>query len=235
MKYSVIIPCYNEGENVFNLVNELKKCTKKYDIEYILVENGSLDNTRKLLETACKGSNRFKIVYVDVNRGYGYGILKGLDESSGDYVGWLHADLQVAPKEIISFIRFLEKQTSETRYLLKGARKQRSLYDNFFSAGMTLFELILFHEFMYEIPAIPVLFSRELLKEFNNPPYDFSIDLYIYYLAKKNKYTIRHKPVIWEEREEGASSWNQGILSKIKQSIIIINDSIKIRKGEQVF
>lgn len=163
MKYSIVIPCYNEGENVFHLVEELSRYSAKYDVEYILVENGSKDNTRKLLQKACKNKYNFKITYVDNNKGYGYGLLNGLKVASGEYVGWLHADLQVAPKEIYSFISFLEKQKGTDKYFLKGKRKNRRLYDCFFTAGMTLFELVVFQHYMYDIGAIPVLFHKDLL------------------------------------------------------------------------
>lgn len=234
MKYSIIIPCYNEGENVFFLVEELSRYSEKHDIEYILVENGSKDNSRELLEKACNGKRNFKIAYVDINQGYGYGLLSGLKVATGDYVGWLHADLQVAPKEMFAFISFLEKQQDDKKYFLKGKRKNRRLYDCFFTASMTFFELLVFQCYMYDIGAIPVLFHKDLLKSFDKPPYDFSIELYSYYMAKKNNYVIRRKPVVLEKRKKGVSSWDKGLSSKIKQSIRIMKDSIKIRKGEQV-
>lgn len=234
MKYSIVIPCYNEGENVFELVEELSKYEKKYDVEFVLVENGSHDTTRQLLQKACEKKSNFKIAYVDNNQGYGFGLLNGLKIASGDYVGWLHADLQVSSKEMFSFIKFLEEKKDDKKYFLKGKRKNRRLYDCFFTAGMTLFELIVFQRYMYDIGAIPVLFHRELLNSFTNPPYDFSIELYTYYMAKRNKYVIKRKPVILEKRKKGVSSWDKGLSSKIKQSLRIMKDSIKIRKGEQV-
>ena len=50
MKYSIVIPCYNESENLVDLVNAIKKIPKKYKVEFILVENGSLDNSKEIFE-----------------------------------------------------------------------------------------------------------------------------------------------------------------------------------------
>jgi len=234
MKYSIIIPCYNEEKNILELVKKVERLKRKYNIELVLVDNGSNDNTRSKIDFCVKEYNFIIPCYIDVNQGYGYGLIKGLEKANGDYVGWIHADLQVAPKEVFCFINFLEKRKGDKKYFLKGKRKNRNLYDQFFTAGMTFFELLLFQKYMYDIGAIPVLFHKDLLKSFEKPPYDFSIELYTYYIAKKNNYIIRRKPVILEKRRKGISSWNKGVFSKINQSIRIMKDSIKILKGEQV-
>lgn len=54
MKYSVIIPCYNEEDNVERLIDLLFSKSDLYDIEWIIVENGSKDNTRNLLNKICE-------------------------------------------------------------------------------------------------------------------------------------------------------------------------------------
>lgn len=43
MKYSIILPCYNESESLDDLIKIIKKFPKKYKCEFILVENGSTD------------------------------------------------------------------------------------------------------------------------------------------------------------------------------------------------
>ena len=78
MKYSIIIPCYNEEDNVEKLINLLSSKLGLYDLEWVIVENGSKDNTRDLLKKACENRENFKLVYVDKNQGYGYGIAQGL-------------------------------------------------------------------------------------------------------------------------------------------------------------
>ena len=95
MKYSIIIPCYNEEENVHDLIQTLEHSGNKYDIQWIMVENGSKDQTRDRLEYECTDKKNFTIAYVDKNRGYGYGLQQGMKAAKGDYIGWLHADMQI--------------------------------------------------------------------------------------------------------------------------------------------
>ena len=56
MKYSIILPCYNESESLNDLVKIIEKFPKKYKCEFILVENGSTDDSRKFFDT-CKSSD----------------------------------------------------------------------------------------------------------------------------------------------------------------------------------
>ncbi len=235
MKYSIVIPCYNESENLKNLVATLKKFPKFAETEFILVENGSKDNSKEVFEKLKLDEKHFQKVYVKTNQGYGYGLQQGLKVARGEFVGWLHADLQVSPDDMLKLINYLENEAdSSQKYFLKGRRKNRSLLDCFFTGSMTIFEFLVFGKKMNDIGAIPVLFNRELLKRLEKAPYDFSIELYTYYQAKKEKYIIKRFKVNMEKRKKGQSSWNKGLKSKIRQSIIIMKDSIKIRKGEQV-
>ena len=67
------------------------------------------------------------------------------------------------------------------------------------------------------------------MNKLDNIPYDFSIETYVYYIAKKENYKIIRLPIYMAERERGVSSWNNGIISKFKQSWRIIKALIKIR------
>ena len=228
MKYSIIIPCYNEEDNIEKLINLLSSKSYLYDIEWIIVENGSKDDTRTLLNNICKDKKNFKLVYIDQNQGYGYGIEQGLKNTSGNYVGWLHADMQVSPDSMLEFIK-LNELFKETKNFYKGSRKNRKFIDNFFTFFMSVFSTLLFQTFLSDIGAIPVLFHRDLMNKLDKIPHDFSIETYVYYIAKKENYKIIRLPIYMNEREKGESSWDTGIFSKIKQSWRIIKALIKIR------
>ena len=71
MKYSVIIPCYNEEKNLQNLVNALLHVCKKRDLEFVLVENGSLDKSKDFFKKNIEGKyEKIRIIYVDINHIY---------------------------------------------------------------------------------------------------------------------------------------------------------------------
>jgi len=228
MKYSIVIPCYNEEDNVEKLINLLSSKSSLYDIEWIIVENGSKDNTRNLLNKICEDKKNFKLVYIDKNQGYGYGITKGLENSNGDYVGWLHADMQVSPDSMLEFIR-LNELSKEGKVFYKGSRKNRKFIEHFFTFFMGVYATLVFQKILYDIGAIPVLFDKELIKKMKKIPYDFTIETYVYYIAKKENYKIVRLPVYMNERESGLSSWNRGFISRIKLSWQLMKGLLEVR------
>ena len=97
---------------------------------------------------------------------------------------------------------------------------------------MTCFESLLFGRWLFDIGAIPVFFDRSLLSKLERVPKDFSIELFIYNVAKANGYQVERLPVHLLKREKGKSSWNTGMISRLRQSMRIIKASINIKKGK---
>lgn len=235
MRFSIMIPCYNEGDNIDNLIKRIRPLQERYDLEYILIENGSTDDSRLYFQKHVEDQyQNIKIVYVDKNLGYGYGIQQGMKASDGEYVGWIHADMQMPPEELMKFFDIILSSASDTHLFLKGIRTNRSILDRFFTNGQSIFNTILFGMKLYDVGAIPVIFHRSLIGKIEEMPNDFSIELYIYKEASLKGFEIKRYKVKLLKREKGNSSWNNGLKSKIRQSKRIFIDSIKIRKGEKV-
>ena len=231
MKTSIIIPCYNEEKNLEKLVEEFKINLIKegYDIEVVLVNNGSQDNSAEIMKRLQAENDFIKIETVKENKGYGYGILRGLKVASGEFLGWLHADLQFSPKEITKAIEYLKQNKYQTDIFIKGKRCKRPFVDRMFTFGMSIYETLILHKTLWDINAQPTIFSREFMQELKNPPFDFSLDLYVYYIAKKKNMKIYRYKVIQHPRQEGESSWNNGIKSRIKLIKRVIGYSKKLK------
>lgn len=233
MKYSIIVPCYNEEKNLRKLIYEFNNIINNYDeeIEVILVNNGSNDNSNIIMQELKEKYHFIKIENVDINKGYGYGILKGLKVANGDYLCWIHADLQFNPSEIEKGIQYLKDNNYPKNVFIKGLRTNRPWADNFFTLGMSIYESLILKEKLWDINAQPTLIPKELYKTWKNPPYDFSLDLYAYYTAKIQKYRIHRYKVIQHEREEGKSSWNTGLKSRIKLIKRVLNYSKNLKRS----
>lgn len=231
MRYSIVVPCYNEEKNLQKLVSEFEKklISKKDNVEVILVNNGSKDESLKLMEELQKKNNFIKIVNVEENKGYGYGILQGLKETTGDYIGWIHADLQFNPSEIVKAIEYIENNEYPKNVFIRGKRTNRPLIDTIFTICMSIYESIILGVRLWDINAQPTLISREFYKTWKNPPYDFSLDLYAYYNAKIQKQKIYRYKVVQHAREEGNSSWNTGMKSRIKLIKRVLEYSKKLK------
>jgi glycosyltransferase involved in cell wall biosynthesis len=230
MMLSLVIPCYNESENLPTLI---KKCQAiiSENIEIILVDNGSSDSTPEILGPFEKHNAGLRSTRVEQNIGYGNGILAGLKVAQGEILGWTHADLQTDPSDVIAAFKLYEQSLNPSNLFVKGVRKCRPLADRIFTIGMAIFETIFMRTTMWDINAQPTLMSRSLYSTWQNAPTDFSLDLYAYYQAKKKGAEIRRIPVHFGPRTFGESHWNTGIVSRARFIRRTLSYSWKLRKN----
>ena len=83
---------------------------------------------------------------------------------------------------------------------------------------------------MWDINGQPTLFRKEFFKSWKNPPEDFSLDLYSYYIAKIQTLKIKRLSVHFGKRFSGVSSWNNGLKSRIKFTRRTFSYSLKMKK-----
>ena len=111
MKLSLVVPCYNEEENVNVFYDNIKQnYNKDLDYELIFIDDGSKDETlEKLKELAKLDKKHVKTISFSRNFGKEAAILAGLKEAKGDYVGIIDADMQQDPKIMLEMLDILEK------------------------------------------------------------------------------------------------------------------------------
>ena len=232
MNLSVVVPCYNEEQNIPLILNRFAEVIQRDDIEVILVDNGSTDDSARVIAGLMPKYPFVRTVRVEVNQGYGYGILQGLRECRGEYIGWTHADMQTDPGDILKALAIIEKK--QGLVFVKGNRKGRPLFDVFFTAGMSLFETCYLHKKLYDINAQPNIFPKVFYDGWENPPHDFSLDLYALYMARKKGLKVVRFPVLFPERVYGESKWNTGLMAKWKFIKRTVAFSINLKKNGNV-
>ena len=219
MKLSIIIPCYNEADNIPLIYDRLKEIiTDRKDIEIILVNNGSTDNSKEVFSNCIDSTeNSFKVHNIDVNQGYGFGILSGLSVASGDVLSWTHADMQTDPLDVIKAFD-LFKVDSNGKFIIKGKRKSRRLIEAFFTFGMQLVAYYYLRVYMDDINAQPKMFDRNFYISYikDKAPYDFSLDLFLLYTALKEGYNIKTIPVYFAKRQHGEAKGGGSFKTRIK-------------------
>lgn len=206
IKLSVVVPCYNEKENIPLILQRFNQCLGNRDIEVIMVDNGSTDGSDQVFSALLPDYPFAKRVHVPVNKGYGYGIVSGLKSSAGDYIGWTHADMQTDPNDVAKAYDVI--QMSNAPVYLKGNRKKRPFLDSFFTMGMGVFETLYLKAPLWDINAQPNLFPKSFFETLSSFPDDFSLDLYMLYMAKQRGLSIKRFDVLFTERLHGASKWN---------------------------
>ena len=228
---SIIFPCYNEEKNLVSLIKKIsatKKKNYKIKIEFILVDNGSTDNTLKILKKLNK-KKLFKIINLKKNLGYGGGILKGLSCAKGEIISWTHADLQCEPSDVVNAINKYKKEIYLTNTIIKGKRIKRRFIDNLFSLLMTFFTGIIFGTKFNDVNAQPKIFHKKFLKYFKRAPDDLALDLFFLFIAKKNSYKILEYPVYFNKRTGGTAKGGDSLIGKLTLSIRTIKFIIALK------
>ncbi|MCI9875260.1 MULTISPECIES: glycosyltransferase family 2 protein [Pseudomonas] len=229
MKFSLVIPCYNESASLPLLLERCKGLVAQNGVEIILVDNGSTDSTPQVLENLLPAYPGCRSVRVDVNQGYGHGILCGLRAAEGDVLGWTHADLQTDPMDALRGLALFEQYGPEI--FVKGRRYGRPFADVAFTFGMSVFETILLGKPMWDINAQPTMFSKAFFARWQSTPADFALDLYAYHLAQTEGLKIHRFAVRFGERHHGESHWNVNWAAKRKFIRRTIDFSLQLKKS----
>jgi Glycosyltransferases involved in cell wall biogenesis len=120
---SVVIPAYNEEENVPILYEKLKKVLDSLgeDYEIIFVDDGSTDGTYQRLKQLAEKDSRLKVIRFKRNYGQTAAMSAGFEHAKGDVIITLDADLQNDPEDIPTLLEKLK----EGYHVVSGWRKDR--------------------------------------------------------------------------------------------------------------
>ncbi len=126
---SVVIPAYNEEENIPVLYEKLKRVLDSMgeDYEILFVDDGSYDRTPEILKELARKDGRVKVIRFRRNYGQTAAMYAGFEHARGDVIVTMDADLQNDPEDIPKLLQKLE----EGYDIVSGWRKDRK--DPFFS------------------------------------------------------------------------------------------------------
>lgn len=225
---SIVVPLFNEAENIerfFKKIDEFQKLAS-FNFNFILVDGCSSDGTPDLILREIKSREISNIELIPMNQknGYGYDIMRGLANAKYDVLSWTHADLQTDLKDLIRGYEILI--SSQNPVIVKGKRINRALMEKIFTFGMQVFTYFYLGVYLDDINAQPKLFRRSFYEDHlkQNPPNDFSLDLFLLLNAKLNGNEIKTFNVAFNPREAGTAKGGGG---SWKNRINLIKRTIK--------
>jgi dolichol-phosphate mannosyltransferase len=111
LKYSIVIPAYNEEKNLSKTVGDLQEILHREKIPYeiILVDDNSTDGTRGIIEKLVQSDNSIVLVERTTPGGFGRAVKIGIEAVSGDAVVICMADSSDDPEDVIAYYRKLEE------------------------------------------------------------------------------------------------------------------------------
>ncbi len=100
-KFTIIVPVYNEEDNLERVEKELTDYIKisTHKTKVLFVNDGSKDNSQQMIEAICQRNGDFTFVQFAENRGLSAAIKAGFDHADTELVGYIDSDLQTAPED----------------------------------------------------------------------------------------------------------------------------------------
>lgn len=217
-KISIVIPAYNEEDNLKPLAIELKKVfneMKDYNFEVIIIDDGSTDNSVRILNGIKREDDRFKFISFQKNYGKSAALSVGFKYATGDLIVTMDADLQDDPHEIPNLVNKID----EGYDLVSGWKKVRfdpfikkytSRIFNFVTAFMTGIKI---HDFNCGLK----IYKKEVAQSIK--VYG-EMHRYLPVLAHWNGFRIgeivvKHHPRRYGKTKFGASRFLKGFLDLI--------------------
>ena len=131
-KISIVIPCYNEVENValmaFTVDNVLREALPRYDYEILFIDNRSTDGTREALEEVCAGNRKVKAIFNVTNFGQFNSPFYAMCQASGDCVVCMCCDFQDPVELIPQFVEEWEKGHQIVSGVKTSSRENKAVY-----------------------------------------------------------------------------------------------------------
>lgn len=211
MKLSIIVPTYNERENLPILVKRLEKSLSGIDFELIVVDDDSPDETWKIAEEMAKEYPFVKVIRRINEKDLSTAVLEGFRNSKGEILAVMDADLQHPPEKVIEMLRKIEEGANiviGSRYVEGGEIEEWGIMRKFYSK----FATFLAHIFLpaSRIVKDPMsgffMIKREVIEGIELNPIGYKILLEI--IAKGKYERIEEEPIKFSKREKGKSSLN---------------------------
>ena len=166
MKLSILIPVYNEEKTIIGVLQRIKE-TKTDDIDYeiIVINDGSTDGTKKLLEENNTLYN--SLINNSRNSGKGFSVKQGLKKSTGEYIIFQDADLEYDPIEFKKFIKVFREFNADvilgSRFNYSDYTRSHNILNKIGNHILTFFFNLLYNTTFTDIYSCYLCFKRELL------------------------------------------------------------------------
>jgi dolichyl-phosphate beta-glucosyltransferase len=209
MNLAIIIPAYNEGKRIGSTLSRIISYIKNQDFlsRIIVVNDGSVDDTIKVVDEYCNCGVPIDIYTQTRNKGKGASVKRGIEMAQSDYVLFSDADLSTPIEELGNMLEHIERGYD----IVIGSRamagsdiiKEQSIGRQ--SMGIIFSKLVQFFVFkgIKDTQCGFKLFRTDVAKKIvrNQRIKGFAFDVELLYIARKMGYRVLEAPVKWKHVE----------------------------------
>jgi dolichol-phosphate mannosyltransferase len=229
MKTIIVIPTYNEKNNLERLVREIFSL-KIENLSLIIVDDNSPDGTGILADKLAGEMPGVEVIHRSRKEGLGSAYVAGFKLAlarGADYIMEMDADLSHDYRYLPVFLQEIKKAdlVLGSRYIMGGEIKNWGLVRRLISCLGNIYARLVLGVAIRDLTGGFKCYRRAVLKkinlnELNSQGYVFQIE--ITYLAFKNGFTIKEIPIIFTEREAGKSKFNLKIFMEALVGVLFL-------------
>ncbi|MBO6016197.1 MAG: glycosyltransferase family 2 protein [Lachnospiraceae bacterium] len=205
LKLSIVIPCYNESDNIIKIVEKVREVPIS-DKEIIIVDDMSTDGTREILKTSVAPLVS-KVIYHEVNGGKGAALKTGFEHATGDIVIIQDADLEYDPMEYSKVIAPILNGSTSVAYGSRFLNKQKKGYlsNRLANRFLTGLSNLFTHQHLTDMESCYKAFRREVIQSIDIEEKRFGFEPEITAKISAKKIRIMETPISYYPRtmEEG--------------------------------
>lgn len=212
VRYSVVVPAFNEVENLGPLVDELVGVLGGDDYEVVLVDDNSSDGTADLCDRLSRDNPRVVSVRrVGGDHGMGRALIEGSGKARGGYVVWVMGDRSDSLETLPGIIRKLDEgydMVIASRYMAGGSRGNLSLDKALCGSAYTLLARLVFGVPVHDITNAFRGFRRRMLADVGLESADFAISPEFAIKAHLRGFRLGEVPTFYRDRGAGRTKFN---------------------------
>lgn len=219
-KVSVVLPSYNERDNIEEAINRISKTLGKRLFEIIVVDDNSPDGTWKIVQDM--RNPKYKLIRRTKEKGLSSALRTGVDNAKGDIVVWLDCDLGIPPEDILKLVDKLDSKLGDydvaigSRYVGNG-RDLRPKWRAQLSTLTNIVARLFLGSKVKDYTSGFIAVKKEVLKKVKISPEGFGeYFVQFVYDALKNKFKIIEVGYIYSTRKSGTSKSDGDILTLFK-------------------
>ena len=202
---SVVLPAYNEEENVGQAVRSVLEVMEPLtpDYEVIVVDDGSRDRTSEVVEELVESYPQVRLVRHEVNQGYGGALNSGFQAATRELIFFTSSDNQYDVAEVKKLLTYIESSDLVIGYR---ADRQDAFIRRVFAWGWTTLVNLLFGYVSRDVDCAFKLFKRQVLSQVRITSKGAMIDTELLVGAKRKGFDIIEVPVSHFPRLAGAQT-----------------------------
>jgi len=227
-EFSLVLPVQNHADIIASVVEKIVKILKKIKIDYelVIVENGSTDNTLKVLKNLARKNKKIKVVIS--KPGYGQAVVYGLNQTKGKYICYMPSDGQCDASVLLKVIKTIQRPEVDLVKVFRTSRE--SVLRKNISINFNLLANVLFFLRFWDINASPTCFKKVNLKKLSLLAKDSFLDTELLIKARYLKWKIVRIPMENFNRAGGKSTVKPTIVFEFLKNMIDWRFSNKLAK-----